>query len=515
MIHFINICRYAVILCTFLSFTHSCNRKPGDSDWTGKPNIVIIYTDDLGYSDLETYGAVGVRTPGINELDKMGIRFQDAHSSAATCTPSRFTLLTGSYAFRKDAAILPGDAPLLIRPGTPTLASMLKKAGYTTSVIGKWHLGLGDGELDWNGEIKPGPLEIGFDQCYLIPATGDRVPCVWIDDHHVDNLDPSDPLEISYSEMIGDLPTGLLNPDLLEQPADSQHSGTIINGISRIGYMSGGRSAWWKDEDFADILSRKADSFIESNRDHSFFLYFSYHDIHVPRKVNPRFRGASDMGPRGDAIAQMDWCTGQIIESLRKNKILEKTLIIFTSDNGPVLKDGYMDGAEEMVGDHNPSGPFRGGKYSNFEAGTRIPTIVCWPGTIKPGISDALIGQVDIYASLAKLVGQDLVDGEAPDSHTLLDTWMGKSAHGRDLLVEEASSLSLRQGKWKYISPSKRGGPAKLEYENIETGLSAEPQLYDLSEDPGEQNNLATEFPQKTRELSAILQEIITKGSSR
>lgn len=501
-----------VIIC---SSTFSCKQPGSGENESGKPNIVIIYVDDLGYSDLETYGAMGVRTPSINELDQMGIRFQDAHSSAATCTPSRFALLTGSYAFRKDAAILPGDAPLLITPGTPTLASMLKGAGYTTSVIGKWHLGLGEGRVDWNGKIKPGPLEIGFDHCYLIPATGDRVPCVWIEDHHVVNLDPSDPIEISYSEIVGDLPTGLMRPDLLIQAADSQHSGTIINGINRIGYMKGGRSAWWKDEDFADILTHKADSFIVSHREEPFFLFFSYHDIHVPRQVHPRFRGASEMGPRGDAIAQMDWCTGQIIESLRRNRILEKTLIIFTSDNGPVLKDGYMDGAEELVGDHNPSGPFRGGKYSNYEAGTRIPTIVCWPGKIQPGISDALISQVDIYASLAKLVGHELISGEAPDSYTLLDTWMGKSALGRDVLVEEASSLSLRKGNWKYISPSRRGGPARLEYENIETGLSPEPQLYDLSEDPGENHNLATLFPEKAEELSETLKEIITRGSSR
>lgn len=494
---------------TALLILSSCN--PGRSPAAGPetPNIVIIYVDDLGYADLESYGAVGVSTPHINQLDQMGLRFQDAHSSAATCTPSRYSLLTGSYAFRNNASILPGDAPLLIGPDTPTLAGVMQQAGYRTAVIGKWHLGLGDGSVDWNGTIKPGPLEIGFDECYLIPATGDRVPCVWIEDHHVVGLDPRDPIQVSYSEPVGNLPTGLSNPELLKQPADTQHSATIINGISRIGYMAGGESAWWKDEEFADILTGKAHDFITSNRNQPFFLYFSYHDIHVPRVVHPRFKGISEMGPRGDAIAQMDWCTGQIMKSLETHGLMENTLIVFTSDNGPVLNDGYMDQAEELAGSHDPSGPFRGGKYSNYEAGTRVPAIVCWKGTIQPGISDAMISQVDLYASLSRLVGHEPSTGEAPDSQELLDTWMGRSATGREVLVEEAYSLSLRKKNWKYISPAKGTGPAWLKGKNIETGRSAEPQLYDLDNDLGEQHNLAADYPEKVKEMAAELRDIV------
>ncbi len=476
----------------------------------GPPNIVIIYVDDLGYADVESYGAVGVQTPHINELDRMGIRFQDAHSSAATCTPSRYTLLTGSYAFRNDARILPGDAPLLITPGTPTLPGMLKEEGYRTAVIGKWHLGLGDGQLDWNGEIRPGPLEIGFDYCYLIPATGDRVPCVWVENRRVVGLDPDDPIQVSYQEKVGDLPTGVTHSGLLKQQADPQHSQTIINGISRIGYMSGGESAWWKDEEFPDILTGKAKAFITENRDRPFFLYFSFHDIHVPRVVNPRFEGASTMGPRGDAIAQMDWCTGQIMEILDELGLREQTLIIFTSDNGPVLNDGYMDRAVEMAGVHRPPGPFRGGKYSNFEAGTRVPTIVSWPGTIEPGISDALIGQVDLYASIAQLLGHPLKEGEAPDSWALLETWTGKDPEGREYLVEEALSLSLRTGEWKYISPLEGGSPAWMdEIKRIESGASELPQLYHLGEDLGEQHNLAEIYPERTKSMAETLKQII------
>jgi arylsulfatase A-like enzyme len=392
---------------------------------------------------------------------------------------------------------------------------MLKKQGYKTAVIGKWHLGLGDGSLYWNGEIKPGPLEIGFDHCYLIPATGDRVPCVWVEDHRVVNLDPDDPIMVSYSDPVGDLPTGLSQPGLLKQGADVQHSNTIINGISRIGYMSGGTAAWWKDEDFADILVEKAQQFIRKNQEEPFFLFFSYHDIHVPRVVHPRFQGSSEMGPRGDAIVQMDWCTGQITNLLSELDLLENTLIIFTSDNGPVLNDGYMDQAEELVGDHEPSGPFRGGKYSNFEAGTRIPTIAVWPGTIRPGISDALVGQVDIYASLAALVGFDLEEGEAPDSYNLLDTWTGRSPVGREVLLEEAYSLSIRKGPWKYISPIQNAGPPILEGKNIETGRSSFPQLYNLDYDLGEQNNLIESHKKEAEELATLLQQIIDQSGSR
>ncbi|MCG8696560.1 MAG: sulfatase-like hydrolase/transferase, partial [Bacteroidales bacterium] len=383
--------------------------KPAEEEKTvKKPNIIVIYADDLGYADLSCYGAVGVQTPHIDKIAQNGIKFTDSHCSAATCTPSRFSLLTGSYAFRNKAAILPGDAPLLIRPGTPTLPGMLQQKGYKTGVVGKWHLGLGNGSVNWNDSVKPGPIEIGFDYSFLIPATGDRVPCVYVENHHVLGLDPEDPITVSYKEKVGDLPTGLSHPDLLKQKADTQHSRTIINGISRIGYMNGGEKAWWVDEEFPDVLTAKAKNFIANNKENPFFLYFAYHDIHVPRVPNERFVGKTDMGPRGDAIVQMDWCTGEIINYLEELGIAENTLIIFSSDNGPVLDDGYYDDAVEKIGDHNPSGPFRGGKYSAFEAGTRVPTIAYWPSVIEPGESAALWSQVDLYASVAKLVGHNL-----------------------------------------------------------------------------------------------------------
>lgn len=469
-----------------------------------RPNIVIFYIDDLGYGDVGSYGAVGVNTPNIDKLAAAGIRFTDAHSTAATCTPSRYSLLTGEHGFRIEADILEGDAPLLIRPGKPTLATMLQHGGYTTGVVGKWHLGLGDGNLDWNGEITPGPLEIGFDYAFLLPATGDRVPSVYVENRKVIDLESADPLVISYTGKVGDRPTGYENPELLRYGADSQHSDTIINGVSRIGHMGGGESALWVDEEFPDVFTDKAVQFIRAHRDEPFFLFHSFHDIHVPRLPNPRFEGKSLMGPRGDAIAQVDWMVGEIINELESLGIAEETLVIFTSDNGPVLDDGYDDQSVSLLGAHRPSGPFRGGKYSAYEAGTRVPTILYWPDSIEASTSNALTSQIDIYASLAALIGQGLAENEAIDSRDQLENWLGQSDRGRDYLLEESvGSLSIRNGNWKYIMPYAGGGGLEwvAEDKNIEGGFASEAQLYDLDSDPSEQTNLAVQ----QSELAAAL----------
>ena len=187
-----------------------------DLTQTVKPNVVIFYIDDLGYGDLSSYGATKVATPEIDRLAAKGVRFTDAHSSAATCTPSRYSLLTGEHGFRNNAKILEGDAPALIQPGKSTLAVMFKKAGYATGVVGKWHLGLGDGNVDWNADVTPGPLEIGFDYSFLLPATGDRVPSVYLENHRVVNLDPQDPITVSYQGKVGNRATGYENPELLK-----------------------------------------------------------------------------------------------------------------------------------------------------------------------------------------------------------------------------------------------------------------------------------------------------------
>lgn len=478
------------------------------------PNIIVFYVDDLGYGDLGCYGAQGVATPNVDNLASKGIRFTDAHSTASTCTPSRYSLLSGRYAFRNNAAILPGDAPLLIEPGTYTLPAMLKKAGYQTGVVGKWHLGLGRGEIDWNSSVKPGPLEIGFDYSFLLPATGDRVPTVYLENHEVLNLATTDqPIVVDYQKKLSGYPNGLDNPERLRQKADPQHSNTIVNGISRIGYMQGGESALWKDEDFPTILTQKAINFMANAQQNPFFLYFAFHDIHVPRLPNAPFVGKSTMGPRGDVIAQMDWVTGEVIQYLEKAGIADNTLIIFTSDNGPVLDDGYADQAEELLGKHRPAGPFRGGKYSAYEAGTRVPMIVYWPGKTSQGVSKTPISQIDLYASFAALTGQDLAEDEAIDSENNLAALLNHRKPGSKFLLEESYTTQIRQGKWKYIEPfsAAKKIPTFMNNKGVEGGFEFFPQLFDLDADTAEQNNLAEKQPEKVKLLQAEIERIRSK----
>jgi arylsulfatase A-like enzyme len=272
--------------------------------------------------------------------------------------------------------------------------------------------------------------------------------------------------------------------------------------------MQGGENALWVDEKFPYVFTGKARDFILDNKENPFFLYFAIHDVHVPSIVNPDFNGKSSIGPRGDAIAQIDWCVGRITKIIDSLGIAEKTLIIFSSDNGPVLNDGYEDQAEELIGDHKPSGPFRGGKYSAFEAGTRMPTIVCWPGTVSTGISNALISQVDLYASLAKLTGQKPAEGDAEDSMDFLDTWLGKSEKGRDVMLEEAFTFAIRLDEWKYIHPVEMDPPDWFSSKKIESGLSGEVQLFNLQKDPAESENIADENPEVVEEIRKILSDI-------
>jgi len=498
-----------VLLCSFCSSPQS-ESVEGSPDVLSKPNIVLIYTDDVGYGDVSSYGATEISTPNIDRLAEKGIRFTDAHTTSATCTPSRYGWLTGQYPWRKDGTgIARGDAAMIINPDRFTLPDALKQAGYITAVVGKWHLGLGpEGGPDWNGEITPSPLDIGFDESFLIPATGDRVPTVYVANRHVIGLDPQDSIQVSFREPIGDEPTGRDNPELLKMHPSHGHDMTIVNGISRIGYMTGGKAARWVDEDMADTITARAVDFIERNQDQPFFLYFSTHDIHVPRVPHPRFVGKSGMGPRGDAMLQLDWSVGQLLQTLDSLQLTENTIVVFTSDNGPVVDDGYHDEAVEKLGNHQPAGPFRGGKYSVFEAGTRVPLLIQWPEKIESGVSDALVSQIDFLASLAALTEQPVPSGAATDSQSNLSVLLGESQEGRAFLVEHAASgaLSLIKGNWKYIEPNDRS--FYNENTDIELGNMPEPQLYDLSADRSEQQNVASQHPEVLAEMQVLLEKI-------
>jgi arylsulfatase A-like enzyme len=483
-----------------------------------QPNIILIYADDVGYGDLGCYGAEAIDTPSLDMLAERGIRFTSAYATASTCTPSRYSLLTGEYAFRnEDAIILPGNAPLIINPEKPTVASLLKAEGYATALVGKWHLGLGSATepLDWNGDIAPGPRELGFEYSFHMAATGDRVPTVYIENGRIVNLDPADPVTVSYQAPVGTDPTGISHPHLLLNQADEQHAKTIVDGTSRIGYMSGGNSARWTDEEMPDTFLAKAVDFIEANKEGPFFLYYATHENHVPRVPHPRFRGSTSLGVRGDAVVQMDWSIGIIMETLEKHGLTNDTLIIFSSDNGPVLYDGYYDGAFELNGDHKPAGPWRGGKYSAWEGGTRMPFIVSWPGTIKPGLSDALVSQVDLLASLSALTGADVPEGRATDSRNLLDALTGKSETGRDHLVQQGVKMeAIRKGPWKYVPEGQIRNRGKIGLW-IDDVIAKPGALYYLPEDPAEQNDVAALYPAKVKELRALLDKELAGKSSR
>ncbi|MEN9363067.1 MAG: hypothetical protein RI903_375 [Bacteroidota bacterium] len=476
-----------------------------------KPNVILIYVDDLGYGDLGSYGSKTIKTPHMDRLAKQGLRFTQAYSTSATCTPSRYSLLTGTYAVRrKDTGIATGDASALILPGQQTIASIFSKAGYQSAAIGKWHLGLGpQGGPNWNGKIAHGPLDIGFTEAFILPATGDRVPCVYVENDHVMGLDANDPIKVSYTAKIGNMPTGKENPELLRMKHSHGHDQSIVNGVGRIGYMQGGTAALWKDEDIAQRLTDRAKSFIGRNQRKPFFLYFATHDIHVPRLPHAKFLGKSGHGNRGDALLQLDDSVGQLMKTLDSLKLTQNTIVILTSDNGPVVDDGYIDQSRELLGDHRPAASLKGGKYSTFEAGTRVPFIVSWPAKIKQGISHALLSQIDFVSSMAALVGQKVDDSQAKDSDNQLAAWMGQSKEGRAYVIEQAGSLAIRQGDWKYISPSK--GAAVNAFVNIELGNNPADQLYNLSNDPAEKMNLAHENPTKVQELKSQLRAIMEK----
>ncbi len=482
------------------------------------PNIIIIYADDLGYGDVGAYGATALETPEMDRLAREGMRFTSAYSTSATCTPSRYSMLTGEYAWRGDGrGVAPADAPLLIPPGSTTLGSILQEAGYYTAIVGKWHLGLGTGNLDWNGKIAPGPLEVGFDSSFIIPATVDRVPTVYIEGHYIYGKDEDDePLRVSYRQRIDSSPSGQEARDTLKMDWSHGHNQSIANGISRIGWQTGAESAHWRDEDIADVLSSRAVEVIENNKDRPFFLYFSLHDPHVPRVPHERFVGATDMGPRGDVIVQIDWCVGEINRTLDRLGLTENTIVILTSDNGPVLDDGYKDESAERIGDHKPAGPFRGWKYSRFEGGTRMPTIIRWPARVPAGtVSDSIISQVDFPATFAALTGRELQENEAPDSFNFLPVLVNPEATVREHVVQQGirNLLGFRRGDWKYHHPSNANTTA---WETgIDLGSRPYPQLYNLAEDLGETNNLAEEHPELVEELHAELEALRAAGRSR
>lgn len=460
------------------------------------PNIIFILADDIGYNDFGCYGSTKIKTPFVDSIASKGVRFTNAYAPASTSSPSRYALLTGEYAWRKNVGILPADAPLSIDPAKTTLPGFLRKSGYRTALVGKWHLGLGRQTVpvNFNEKIDHGPLTIGFDYAYYFPATNDRVPCVFIENEQVDKLDLKDPIQVSYRKKVGSDYTGKENPDQLILEPYMGHNATIVNGISRIGWMSGGHAARWKDEEMATVLLNKAKSYINQQGDKPFFLYYAPHNAHEPRVPSKAFRGKSSAGIYGDVIEEFDYCVGELVKVLKQKGIYENTIIIISSDNGPMVKEGYKDGALENINGHTPFGVLRGEKYSLYEGGTRVPFIFSWPRIIKqPFTQKQAYSYLDMLATLSGILQIPMSNAECNDSKNGAELFMNANAPlYREFIIiqNNGGQVALRKRNWKYIPPYAQFGG----------------ELYNLETDPSEKTNVIANYPEQVKEFKIYLE---------
>jgi arylsulfatase A len=476
-----------------------------------KPNIVFILADDLGYGDLGCYGATKVKTPNIDKISEQGIKFTDAHSPSAVCSPSRYNLLTGRYCWRtwaKTGCIWAND-PLVIEQDQTTIASLLKEEGYKTGIVGKWHLGFGNPNdeefddllgIDYNNEIKPGPTEVGFDYFYGYHGVPQE-PNVFIENGKVVGLDPDDPIILHYD------PRPEFDADYLNRPRTDNVKLTLASG----------KSAVYDFEDAAINLTKKAVSFIEENQDNPFFLYFAERNIHVPIKPNKRFVGTSDCGLYGDFIHELDWSVGEILDTLDRLGLSDNTLVIFSSDNGAV-SEGHQPAAYVNYDGHMACGPLRGQKTEIWEGGHRVPFLAKWPGMIKPGtISNEMIAFTDMLATFAAIHGRELLNEEGPDSFSILPVLLGEETDEpvRENLVNDSHKglYSIRQGPWKLIFGKGGGGLGWSEEDKKQS--QSYMQLYNLEEDLQEKNNLVDKHPDIVQKLVNRFDEIKNSGHSR
>lgn len=461
------------------------------------PNILVIFADDVGWGDAGCYGATHVKTPNIDRLAREGQRFVDGHASAAVCTPTRYSLITGQYSWRNQAeglnkGVAKGDAPLLIPTTITTAPGLLKKAGYRTALIGKWHLGFGETKPDFNGELRPGPLEIGFDEYFGLPTTNDRIPTVFVRDHRVVGLDPADPITYSY--------------DAAE--AKAQGMSPWAAGRNRIGWARGGKAAWWKDTEIADTLTRESVQFIERNKEKKFFLLFAPHNVHAPAIPGPRFVGTSGISSRADMLQELDASIGELLQTLDRLSLTKDTLIMYSSDNGAYVNDEKG---------HKPTGPFRGKKSQLWEGGHRVPFIVRWPASIQPGVSEDLVCTIDIPATVCAAAGVAMPKEVMPDSYNLLPAMLGEgNASTRDHLVVMSGNgdLAIRSGHWKYI-PDLAVADGWYAGKKKNPNAAKRAGLYDLSKDPGEMQNLAQEQAMDAKRLADLLDKVKSNAVTR
>ncbi len=334
------------------------------------------------------------------------------------------------------------------------------------------------------------------------------------------NLDPKDPLWVGDKKPDGDHPTGQSHRATLKMDWSHGHNATIHNGISRIGFYTGGKTARFRDEDLGDKWIEKANTWIEAHRAQPFFLFFASHDLHVPRMPHERFHGATKLGFRGDSIAEFDWSVGELMKTLDRLGLAEKTLIVLCSDNGPVMDDGYKDGALEQRGDHRAGGPYRGGKYSVFEGGTRTPFITRWKGRIQPGVSAEVVSTIDLAASLAALTGTVLPADACGDSIDVSGALLGKpGAKGRDHYVQQdnggTGNFGFRVGDWKLVCYETKFANNEIVEQPLQRTPAPQFQLFDLAKDPGEKTDVFAKNPEVGENLKARLAAIVAATRSR
>jgi len=485
-----------IVLFTLL-FLGGCSY---DREKQTLPNIVIIYADDMGYGDAQCYNSESlIPTPNIDQLASEGVRFTDAHSASALCTPSRYSLLTGRYNWRttlKQGTLWIWDKPL-IKKERLTLPEILKERGYQTAAIGKWHLGwewatndsltakeAEGNNVDYSKAITGGPIEHGFDYYF-----GVDVP----------NFPPYTFIE---NDMVTVKPT-IMKPD-------------SIFGLK--GMMAND----WKLEEILPTITKKAANYIneKSLEEKPFFLYFSLTAPHTPIAPTEQFIGKSKAGLYGDFVSEVDWVVGQVNKALEKNNIAENTIVIFTSDNGSPGNDGTnMEGEIGSVKDygHMPNGILRGYKGDIWEAGHRVPFIVRWPEKVKNGeTNDELICQVDIMRTVANIIGYELPINAGEDSYNILPAILHENNKPiREDLVHHScfGDFAIRKGKWKLIMINKSGGFSDWADNNKgDFGITTPGQLYNIEDDIEEQNNLYEEHPEIVEELTLLLSEKILKG---
>jgi arylsulfatase A len=472
-----------------------------------KPNIVIILADDLGYGDVSCYGAKLVQTPNIDALAAQGRRFTDAHTPSSVCSPTRYGLVTGRYCWRTSLKkqVLGVTAPLHIEPTRLTIASLLKRHGYTTAAIGKWHLGYGLGpKTDYNQRLAPGPKDVGFDYHFGVPSNHGDLTRGFVEN---DQLVGRKPGEAFVLPAKGGMPSGLAERRI---------------------------------DDRVDLaLTEKAVAWLDKNHTQPFLLYFTPVAIHNPVTPNRQFRGQSKCGIYGDYIRELDWCVGRILSALDRHKVADNTLVVFTSDNGGVVT-ADKDSAEfpltleddtgaavskryraaqrdAFAAGHRPCGDWRGRKHSIYEGGHRVPFIVRWPGKVPVGTTcEEMIGVTDILATLAGIMGDKLPENAAEDSYDIRPALFGAKSAGplREALVMHNAEgvFAIRQGPWKLIAA---GAAPDAQPKSPWTREGERPQLYHLGNDPRETSDVIAMHPDIAERLSRLLDRYRTQGHSR